>query len=90
MMRARMAVPTGGETLGFEPRCMNDWDPSCSWHCNALVPQFVRRTGLKPNAHGLIDDHAAALAFCRAITREGLAEPGTWQPWLVTDYTPHG
>lgn len=80
-------MPSGGTVLGFEPRLSDDWDLACSWHCNALAAKFVTRTGLKPNAFGMIDDFGTAQEFSRVIAREGLGEPGLWLPWLVVDYT---
>jgi len=85
----RAPLAQGGESLGHDLVAAN-YGFSCSWLCsNGLEADVIAALGLRPNAHGLIDDPDAAAGAAEFLARpETGAEPGVWVPWLVVRYPP--
>jgi hypothetical protein len=82
----RLAPAAGGERLGSEVLGA-DHGSFHSSLCNALERDFERRSGARPNALGLYDDHALARQCAASVDRGDTgAEPGAWYAWSLLRY----
>jgi len=86
LLSKRLLVPEGGSPLGFE---ILGFEAGCtsahSWLCN-LQRQVAERHGVHPELNGLLSHYQVAKQWADEITREQLAEPVLWLPWLVVEY----
>ncbi len=83
----RRRIRHDGHRLGFEPLEFYT-SLSCSWLCNGLEKLAHDALGIRPNAHGLIEDFEDARKVVELISRPDTgAEPGLWLPWLLIDHT---
>lgn len=78
----------GTKILGFELLNFDHYIPACSWLCNSLEQKLKNKFNIKPNHNGFIDNIDDAFRACELISNKELkAEPGLWQPMLITQYS---
>ena len=62
---------------------------NCSWLCNDLQSEMLRRFGYQTNEYGLLGSLSAAARCVRAIECAAMAaEPGCWLPYGLVRYVP--
>ena len=80
-------LPSGGQTLGFEPLNLQCGMLEDSWLCNGLERHCSATLQVRPSAVGLLTSLEDATRCCKEINREEVgAEPGPWYPFLLVEY----
>lgn len=89
IVHARLALPTGGQPLGFEV-VSYDNQLGHSWLCSGLERDMVDQFNIRPNQHGLIASYKEAQQVYQWIAEDKQqghrAEPEPYYPWLLVEY----
>lgn len=87
-VKAQSSIALTGEHVGFELLAMFFGILTCSWLCNGLETLCAEKLGIRPNVYGFINEYPDARRCAEYISGGDVgAEPGLWQPWLVTLYS---
>ena len=72
----------GYEVLGFDGAAF------CSFVCNSLQKDYQQELEIDFNPNGLISDYDEAKLAARYTMRDDVgAEPYSWYPWLILEYS---
>jgi hypothetical protein len=87
-LQAGKQMPPGGKVRGYEVLGGDQGDHH-SFLCNQLEVPYRQELNIELNEHGLISEYADAV---RAAEYTNLpttgAEPVTWRPWRIVEYSP--
>jgi hypothetical protein len=86
ILSERKPLAPGGTPLGFE-MVLYGYNLECSWLCTGTERAVADALGVRPNAHGLIEDAADARRVHDWMAQHPEeSEPGPYYPWLLVRY----